>query len=79
MPELDRIAATIRIRAAAQEPRVPIVALTANVMKTDRELCMNAGMDDFLGKPVMKADLERIVMAWVRKSPDKQPAASADH
>jgi two-component system, sensor histidine kinase and response regulator len=79
MPELDGIAATARIRAADQQPRVPIIALTANAMTGDRELCMNAGMDDFLAKPVMKSDLERVVKAWVQKPADSEPVASVEH
>jgi two-component system, sensor histidine kinase and response regulator len=79
MPELDGIAATTQIRADDQKPRVPIIALTANVMKEDRERCLNAGMDDFLAKPVMKSDLERVVKAWIRNPVAGQPVESAEY
>jgi CheY-like chemotaxis protein len=43
---------------------VPIIAVTANSMDSDRERCLAAGMDDFLAKPVRAADLEAILARW---------------
>jgi two-component system sensor histidine kinase/response regulator len=73
MPELDGIAATRLIRAAqaAGEPGFPaelrIIAMTANAMAGDRETCIEAGMDDYLAKPVntdaLRAILERYLPA----------------
>ena len=56
MPVMDGITATKMIREAerATDSRVPIIALTANVMPGDRERCNTAGMDDFLSKPFTK-------------------------
>jgi len=52
MPEMDGLTATQRIRAAeAPGQRIPIIALTAGVMKNDREKCIDAGMDDYVSKP----------------------------
>ncbi|HMS60994.1 MAG TPA: response regulator, partial [Solirubrobacteraceae bacterium] len=53
MPELDGFDATRAIRASEDgRRRVPIVAVTANAARADREACLEAGMDDHLAKPV---------------------------
>jgi signal transduction histidine kinase/DNA-binding response OmpR family regulator len=61
MPELDGIKATEQIRkwerentAAPPEKRIPVVALTANAMKSDRDMCLQAGMDDYITKPIKR-------------------------
>ncbi|MGI8671528.1 MAG: response regulator [Luteitalea sp.] len=83
MPEMDGFEATqeIRRRQAGQR-RVPIVALTANVMDGDRERCVAAGMDDYLSKPVRPADLGRMLMRWTAGCPSasdgSQPGACDD-
>ena len=61
MPELDGLDATRRIRALGDERAgLRIVAMTANAMQGDREMCMEAGMDDYLTKPIR---VERLVEA----------------
>ncbi len=64
MPVMDGFEATRRIRDRASgvlNPLVPIVALTANAMRGDRERCLQAGMTDYLSKPVNPADLAAVV------------------
>jgi CheY-like chemotaxis protein len=65
MPEMDGLTAASTIRQHEGTDRhVPIIAVTANSMDTDRERCLAAGMDDFLPKPVRAADLEAILARW---------------
>jgi CheY-like chemotaxis protein len=65
MPGVDGFEATRRIRAAEAEHgtlRTPIVAMTANAMAGDRERCLEAGMDDYVAKPVQRGDLLEVLV-----------------
>ena len=60
MPEMDGFAATLRIRdtsSAVLNHNVPIIAMTANAMKEDRDRCIDVGMNEYLSKPVRKEGL----------------------
>ncbi|GIU51447.1 hypothetical protein TUM4438_41110 [Shewanella sairae] len=63
MPEMDGIEATQKI--LQRNPDQVIVAMTANVQKEDVELCMNAGMKDFVPKPVNREVLAHVVNKWI--------------
>jgi PAS domain S-box-containing protein len=68
MPETDGFAATAMIRdpeSKVLNHSVPIIAMTANAMKGDRENCIEAGMDDYLSKPVKKDELAAVLGKWV--------------
>jgi DNA-binding response OmpR family regulator len=66
MPALDGLAATrqIRLRELAQGGHVPIIAMTARAMAGDRERCMEAGMDDYLSKPVDSQQLREMLQRY---------------
>jgi CheY-like chemotaxis protein len=66
MPEMDGYTAAKRIRAreAATDQHVTIIAMTANAMTGDRERCIEAGMDDYLSKPVQFVQLFEILKNW---------------
>lgn len=79
MPEMDGFEATRRIRsgeARSIDPAVPIVAMTAHAMKGDREACLQAGMNDYIAKPVHHADLFETLERWLKKSPRPGEAAA---
>ncbi len=70
MPRLDGVTATQKIRQAemnnssAGEKRIPIIALTAHALPGDRSRCLNAGMDDYLCKPVSRRNLDLMLTKW---------------
>jgi hypothetical protein len=65
MPQLDGMAATQRIRSLPQCERLPILALTANAFAEDKAMCFEAGMNDFIGKPVDPELLFATVLKWL--------------
>ncbi len=80
MPEMDWLEATRSIRAReGAGRRTPIVAMTAHAMKGDRERCLQAGMDDYISKPIQPQDLFAAIERWAggtaRPAEAAQPAA----
>ncbi|MEK6235511.1 MAG: response regulator, partial [Planctomycetales bacterium] len=84
MPEMDGLTAARTIREQEREtegqPRLPIIAMTAHSLHGDRQRCLDAGMDEYLAKPVNQAKLfeviERLTGGLTGGSPDGTPAAS---
>ncbi len=65
MPLMDGLAATRRIRDNPSEIRnIPIIAITANAMKGDREKCLDAGMNDYISKPFYPQKLTELITRW---------------
>ena len=67
MPEMDGFEATLAIRADSRFGNIPILAMTASAMSGDRELCLDAGMDDYVPKPIEPKVLYRTLVKWLRK------------
>jgi signal transduction histidine kinase/DNA-binding response OmpR family regulator len=67
MPEMDGYEATTAIREGEILPGIPIIGLTANAMKGDREKCIEAGMDDYLAKPMKPKLLYEMMQSWLNK------------
>jgi len=80
MPVMDGFEAAQHIsalKAAGKVGSMPIIALTANAMKGDRERCLESGRDDYLSKPVRKANLEAALLKWLRERLEKASAEGA--
>jgi CheY-like chemotaxis protein len=65
MPEMDGLEATRRLVAERPgDDRPRIIAMTANAMQEDREICLAAGMDDYLSKPIQLKELQASLERW---------------
>ncbi len=70
MPEMDGFEAARRIRTgepATLNPNVPIIAMTANAMQGDMKACLDAGMDDYIAKPVRSQELMEKINHWLHR------------
>ena len=75
MPEMDGLEATRIIRSTAGSKDLPILAMTANVFKADRQACMDAGMNDFVTKPIDLANLLSVISKWL---PEQEQTATVE-
>jgi signal transduction histidine kinase/CheY-like chemotaxis protein len=72
MPGMDGLTATRLLRgpaSAVRNPAVPVIAMTANAMQGDREMCLAAGMDDYVSKPVEPSALDAMLTQWLPATP----------
>lgn len=69
MPEMDGLTATKLLRDTGHT-EIPIIAMTANAMKGDREICLNAGMNDYISKPIKREIVYSVLEKWLF-SPEK--------
>jgi signal transduction histidine kinase/CheY-like chemotaxis protein len=67
MPVMDGLEAVRRVRADPRVAAMPVLALTANASDADRQLCLAAGMDDFITKPIMPATFYAMLARWLSR------------
>lgn len=72
MPVMDGLEATQSIRANSQSSEALIIAVTANADEHHKNLCRNAGMNDFLAKPIDPERLVDMLLKWLMPKPDVQ-------
>jgi two-component system, sensor histidine kinase and response regulator len=80
MPEMDgfQAASAIRQREAGSTLHTPVIAMTANAMEGDRDKCLQAGMDDYISKPVTREQLKSIIEKWFLVAmDDEEPSADS--
>ncbi|NRA38662.1 MAG: response regulator, partial [Planctomycetes bacterium] len=76
-PVMDGYDATRAIRKKeVRNNRTPIIAMTANAMKGDRERCLESGMDDYLSKPIKVEDMVAVLLKWL-EADNGRPGSSA--
>ncbi len=78
MPRMDGYEAARRLRAMSEYQSLPIIAITAHAMVGDRQLCLDAGMDDYITKPFKFDGLRNMVDKWHGVSTSRPDLANAD-
>ncbi len=66
MPKMDGLEATKLIRKMKKGKKLVIIAMTANALQEDRQKCLNAGMDDYIMKPLKSGILEKMIVKWAK-------------
>ena len=81
MPEMDGFEATRRLRQLeqAEDQHIPIIALTAGTDQETQDNCKLAGMDDFLGKPMVMKQLQKTLARWLQPFPKQDQVVSETH
>ena len=81
MPVMDGFEATrvpfAREKTKVPNPSMPIIAMTALAMKGDRERCLDAGMDDYVSKPIAPQALAAVIEKWLAHAKGQRPASAA--
>ncbi|MEJ1343481.1 MAG: response regulator [Candidatus Sedimenticola sp. (ex Thyasira tokunagai)] len=78
MPEMDGLEATRMVRQMPKLSNLPVLAMTANIYKEDREACLDAGMNDFVSKPVNPSDLFSVLSKWLPEQDKKTVSPITD-
>ena len=79
MPVMDGIEATKVIRSDPRFGSLPIIAMTADAMARDRELCLKAGMNDYIAKPIDPNQLFEVLLRWITRAVDSvKPAPKSE-
>ncbi|OQW72712.1 MAG: hybrid sensor histidine kinase/response regulator [Proteobacteria bacterium ST_bin11] len=71
MPVMDGYQATRLLRQIPACRDIPVIAMTANVMNGDHQHCLSAGMNDFIGKPILPATLYEALLKWIKPDADQ--------
>ncbi|MBL4906134.1 MAG: response regulator [Sneathiella sp.] len=81
MPEMDGFEATRIVRSTdsrVKNPEIPIVALTANALKEDKQRCLDAGMNDYVSKPINPEHIKEALNKWLPKQTETSPVENVD-